>query len=178
MNHRLKVVILLITLFAANCGKRESSEEFVNYLDGTWRVEQINCYLDSSTPVEYYVLSKEIDIIFKFESRSVTYTVTPDCGISTKGNYTMGHTSYTSGYANLLNLLGGGTCIIDESEENGAGKTDISLEVTSSFSGDLLWRWDKNLNRLHLTFPTSFKGSTNVNFCDEECTCVAEMSPN
>lgn len=162
-------MILLCAL--VSCGKRDAERELENYLDGRWRLKELNCYKDTTVPTETYQLPDTYDVIFDFNGREVTYSVSPKCNITTTGEYIISHVTFTSGEASMVNMLGGGTCTDSIGDDRGAGSATVDLEVTSSHTSNLLWSYDKDTKLLTMTFPTAFKGTSNINFCNASCVC-------
>ena len=178
MKAKILLKLILFGVLISSCGIRDDDKILKSYLDGAWKLQEINCYKESQNPTETYQIPPSHIAVYNFDGGYLTYTVSPGCGITTKAQYNVAHYTLTSGGTAFFNVLGGGICSVSVLDDLGAGTSVISLEMTSSFTSNLLWAYVGGENKITLTHPTSFKGSSNNLFCNSKCTCIGELIPN
>lgn len=169
--------LAFIFLLVYSCGIRQEERLFQSAFVGEWAVTSLDCYLNSESPEEQYIVPSSITPKFNFVGRSVSYTVGGNCSVETNGRIILRFSSISDGTIDLVNLLGGSACNQTINEQGGAGSIVVPFEVTSSYSGNLSWSQQAS-DRVRMQFPSSFKGSNNIGRCNSLCNCVANMQKN
>lgn len=174
------VLFITLFLFSQSCGLKITTEVDENLLLGTWELEEIKCYLPvtSNSYVERYEMDSvsDLKVTLQFEGQNVQYTVASDtCTTSATATYATDFNGTGNGKVDLVKVISGSTCdyTMNFTGNGGGGTTGvIKFALLSTYSSDLDWVVSTDKTLLYLDFFTDFKGSSEVNYCDEGCTCV------
>lgn len=152
-----------------------------NVLLGTWKLTRLRCYLPvtSNSFTEDYIISSyptKVTATLSFDAGDIQYTVSGDCTTSATGTYAADFNGTGKGKVDIVQVLSATTCNVTLPFAGNGGdgaNGDVKMALLSTYSSDLEWSISEDRQTLELDFFTDFKGSSEVSFCQENCTCKA-----
>jgi hypothetical protein len=145
-------------------------------------MERLRCYPNSNSTYynENYDITNtaNLDVTLVIEKGRITYTVASNtCTTTAFGDYITNFNGTSKSVIDFVNMNSASTCNISVLfTGNGVpGSTgDIKFALLPTHSSNLNWEISNTeKDRLELDFFTNFEGSSEVLFCNDDCSCVA-----